>query len=73
MTTSPGRRLPRGACQTNALRVECAHGHPFDARNTYVWLDRQGRPHRYCRACNRIRQAIRAAVRRTAAVTEATL
>lgn len=61
--------LMRGQTQaaTNAAKVSCIHGHPFDEANTYVYAD--GR--RTCRTCIRDRgrvrmRAVRAAARAAA-------
>lgn len=42
------RRGPR-----KPLPEQCPHGHPYDAENTYLYVDKQGFPHRLCRACRR--------------------
>jgi hypothetical protein len=40
----------------NAAKTHCKHGHPFDARNTYVAKNRGGQgTRRDCRACGRIK------------------
>lgn len=46
------RRLPRGVCRINAAKTECDHGHPFNEQNTYRYIDRCGRVHRFCRPCH---------------------
>jgi hypothetical protein len=46
------RRPAYGPCQINAAKTECDHGHPFDDCNTYRWIDKRGRMHRFCRRCN---------------------
>jgi hypothetical protein len=50
---------PRGISKRNALKQVCDRGHPFDAANTFHWVDARGYQHRQCRACNRIRVARR--------------
>ena len=39
-----------GFAATNAAKVVCIHGHPFDDENTYLWRGR-----RECRACHAAR------------------
>lgn len=36
------------------IKTHCPQGHPYDEENTYMWND-----HRYCRACQRARRAMR--------------
>lgn len=43
----------------NARRTHCVNGHPFDEANTYRYV-KDGRTHRFCRACNRAVVARRA-------------
>ena len=50
---------PRGVSKINAAKEVCDRGHPFDAANTFCWVDANGYQHRQCRACNRIRAAQR--------------
>lgn len=41
------------AKERQALLADCPEGHPFDAANTHVWIDRKRRRVlRLCRACN---------------------
>jgi hypothetical protein len=50
------RRPPRGICYHKARQVACERGHPFDEKNTYRYLDREGGLHRQCRQCDRQRK-----------------
>jgi hypothetical protein len=64
-----------GPSARNAVKTECAHGHPFDEENTQVALER-GRLRRNCRACGRARTARFSARKKgkvTAGVPESTL
>lgn len=44
-------RSPIAIASENAAKTHCIHGHPFDAGNTYVWTDGNGRTRRRCRTC----------------------
>ena len=43
--------IERGRARNGKERDHCAHGHPYDEKNTYHRKDRPG--HRECRACRR--------------------
>lgn len=54
-----------------AAKTECPGGHPYDAANTYIWIDpKTGRQERGCRICrlaakHRYRARLRAEGKRT--------
>jgi len=45
------------ALNSHSLKVACLRGHPYDDVNTYI----NGRGHRICRACAKLRKAVRVA------------
>lgn len=59
------RRAIGTPAQKNAAKTECPQGHPYDDANTYTHTPANGRPRRYCRACNR--EAVRRLKQRRAA------
>lgn len=41
----------------NRVKTKCLYGHPLDAENTRLYVDKYGGQHRYCRECTRRRNA----------------
>lgn len=55
-----GRRW--GAAIAYARQTHCINGHNLE--NARIYIDREGRPHRQCRACNAIHSRKRQQARR---------
>ena len=36
----------------NARKQRCPNGHAYEGDNLYIWVDKRGYEHRYCRRCN---------------------
>lgn len=49
----------------NSQKTHCKRGHEFTPEDTRVYIDKKGRPSRYCRKCNAIRCAAYAERRTT--------
>lgn len=39
-----------------AAKTECKNGHPFDEGNTRLYVMKNGRTRRVCRACERVKK-----------------
>jgi hypothetical protein len=52
------------AWQKNAAKTHCKYGHPFDDQNTRHHVSPNGKPARYCRACELARSRARRARKR---------
>lgn len=53
--TKRGEIIPpmgQGGDKHNHLKIHCAHGHPFNEKNTYRHIQTNGSIHRGCRICN---------------------
>ena len=46
-------RAEKNPAAIHSKTESCPQGHPYDEENTYLYTDKQGFPHRLCRACRR--------------------
>ncbi len=51
--TTEGENIRRGRNHHKSL-THCAHGHPYDEKNTWWYTNKKGGRQRYCMECNRI-------------------